>query len=208
MSDQLVAETSTWQHPTLTTDKYPCPRWDSNPQSQQVSSLRVNIPEDVYLLQHKWSRTVRQGIMRMLAFCEEILKENPLACQDSVFDLLRSSSGTSCIATSEVMIRWCNCSSRGIAPPPLNCHFLSDVVFFLYVFINVNMSFLLVRTAYLENPTYFNSAFMGNSVLTTVSPGTTHGVMTAFSMISYVRNWFVTKSRPVQENKHQEHQHT
>ena len=70
------------------------------------------------------------------------------------------------------------------------------------------MSFLLVRTAYLENPTYFNSAFMGNSVLTTVSPGTTHGVMTAFSMISYVRNWFVTKSRPVQENKHQEHQHT
>ena len=24
-SDQLVAETSTWQHTTLTTDKYPCP---------------------------------------------------------------------------------------------------------------------------------------------------------------------------------------
>jgi hypothetical protein len=24
--DQLVAETSTWQHTTLTTDKYPCPR--------------------------------------------------------------------------------------------------------------------------------------------------------------------------------------
>jgi hypothetical protein len=70
------------------------------------------------------------------------------------------------------------------------------------------MSFLLVRTAYLEHPTYFNNAFMGKSVLTTVSPGTTHGVMTAFSMISYVRNWSVTKSRPVQENKHQEHQHT
>jgi len=28
MSDQLVAETSTWQHTTLTTDKYPCHRWD------------------------------------------------------------------------------------------------------------------------------------------------------------------------------------
>ena len=40
MSDQLVAETSTWQHTTLTTDKYPCPRWDSNPRSQQVSGLR------------------------------------------------------------------------------------------------------------------------------------------------------------------------
>ena len=35
--DQLVAETSTWQHTTLTTDRYPCPRWESNPRSQQVS---------------------------------------------------------------------------------------------------------------------------------------------------------------------------
>jgi len=30
MSDQLVAETTTWQHTTLTTDKHPWPRWDSN----------------------------------------------------------------------------------------------------------------------------------------------------------------------------------
>ena len=37
--DQLVAETSTWQHTTLTTDKYPCPRWYSNPRSQHVSGL-------------------------------------------------------------------------------------------------------------------------------------------------------------------------
>jgi hypothetical protein len=29
-SDQLVAETSTWKHTTNTTDKHPCPRWDSN----------------------------------------------------------------------------------------------------------------------------------------------------------------------------------
>ena len=36
-SGQLVAETSTWQHTTLTTDKHPCPRWDSNPRSQQAS---------------------------------------------------------------------------------------------------------------------------------------------------------------------------
>ena len=35
----LVAETSTWQHTTLTTDKHPCPRWDSNPRSQQASLL-------------------------------------------------------------------------------------------------------------------------------------------------------------------------
>ena len=31
-SDQPVAETSTSQHTTLTTDRHPCPRWDSNPQ--------------------------------------------------------------------------------------------------------------------------------------------------------------------------------
>ena len=31
--DQPNAETSTWQHTTLTTDSYPCPRRDSNPQS-------------------------------------------------------------------------------------------------------------------------------------------------------------------------------
>jgi len=39
-SDQLVAETSTWQHTTLTTDKYPCPQWDSNPRSQQANGRR------------------------------------------------------------------------------------------------------------------------------------------------------------------------
>jgi hypothetical protein len=32
--DQLVAETSTWQHTTLTRDRHPCPRQDSNPQSR------------------------------------------------------------------------------------------------------------------------------------------------------------------------------
>jgi hypothetical protein len=33
-SDQPVAETSTWHHTTLTRDRHPCPRRDSNPQSQ------------------------------------------------------------------------------------------------------------------------------------------------------------------------------
>jgi hypothetical protein len=31
--DQLIAETSTGQHTTLTRDRHPCPRRDSNPQS-------------------------------------------------------------------------------------------------------------------------------------------------------------------------------
>ena len=39
-SDQPDAETSTWQHTTLTTHKHPCRRWDSNPQSQQASGHR------------------------------------------------------------------------------------------------------------------------------------------------------------------------
>ena len=40
-SDQLVAETYTWQHTTLTIDRHSCPRWDSNPQSQQASDRRT-----------------------------------------------------------------------------------------------------------------------------------------------------------------------
>jgi len=39
-SDQLVTETSTWQHTKLTRDSHPCPRRDSNPQSQQASGRR------------------------------------------------------------------------------------------------------------------------------------------------------------------------
>ena len=39
-SDQSVAETSTWQHTTITTDKHPCPRRDSKPQSQRTSGRR------------------------------------------------------------------------------------------------------------------------------------------------------------------------
>ena len=39
-SDQLVAGTSTWQHTTLTRDRYPYPRRVSNPQSTQASGRR------------------------------------------------------------------------------------------------------------------------------------------------------------------------
>jgi hypothetical protein len=39
-SDQLDAETATWQHTTLTRDRYPCPRRDSNPQCQNASGRR------------------------------------------------------------------------------------------------------------------------------------------------------------------------
>jgi hypothetical protein len=39
-SDQPDAETSTWQHTTFTTERHPCHRRDSNPQSQQASGHR------------------------------------------------------------------------------------------------------------------------------------------------------------------------
>jgi hypothetical protein len=39
-SDQIDAETSTWQHTTLTRDKLPCPWRDSNSYSQQASGRR------------------------------------------------------------------------------------------------------------------------------------------------------------------------
>ena len=39
-SNQLDAETSTWQHTALTRDRHSCPRWDSNQQSQQASGRR------------------------------------------------------------------------------------------------------------------------------------------------------------------------
>jgi len=39
-SDQPNTETSTWQHATLTRNKHQRPQRDSNPQSQQASSLR------------------------------------------------------------------------------------------------------------------------------------------------------------------------
>jgi hypothetical protein len=39
-SDQPGTETSTWRHTTLSRDRHPCSRRDSNPQSQQASGCR------------------------------------------------------------------------------------------------------------------------------------------------------------------------
>jgi hypothetical protein len=40
-SDQPDAEICTWQHTTLTTERHPCHRRDSNPQSPQASGRRT-----------------------------------------------------------------------------------------------------------------------------------------------------------------------
>jgi len=39
-SDQPDAETCTWQNTTLTRDRYPCPRRDSNPHLRQERGRR------------------------------------------------------------------------------------------------------------------------------------------------------------------------
>ena len=59
--DQSDAETSTWQHTTLTRDRLPCLRWDSNPQSQQASSHSTarslgSASDQVTALSH-WNKT-------------------------------------------------------------------------------------------------------------------------------------------------------
>jgi hypothetical protein len=40
-SDHPYAETSTWRDTTATRKRHPCPRWDSNPQSQHASGRRA-----------------------------------------------------------------------------------------------------------------------------------------------------------------------
>jgi hypothetical protein len=42
-SDQPVAETSTWQHTTPTTDKHPCLRWDSNPDRCRRAAVELRL---------------------------------------------------------------------------------------------------------------------------------------------------------------------
>ena len=48
-SDRPVAETSTWQHTTITRDKHPCLRRDLNLKSQQATEFAVLLPS-LYLL--------------------------------------------------------------------------------------------------------------------------------------------------------------
>jgi len=61
-SDQPDAYTSTWQHTTLTTDRHPCLRWNSNPQSQEASNRKPTphtaLPpgSDLCMYMYTWSQ--------------------------------------------------------------------------------------------------------------------------------------------------------
>jgi hypothetical protein len=66
MSDQLVAETSTWQYTTLTMDRHPYPRWDSNPQSQQCAGI---VGCSFYIFEHNPSTNSKWANFGFCLYC-------------------------------------------------------------------------------------------------------------------------------------------
>jgi hypothetical protein len=82
-SDQPDAETSTWQHTTLTRDRTSWPRWDSNPQSLQVSvtDLRlrlrgrwIDVPRHykenlLFILRTIWNTQCAQSVLCLAPNC-------------------------------------------------------------------------------------------------------------------------------------------
>jgi len=69
--DQLIAETSTWQHTTLTRDRHLCPQRDSNPRSQKSSGLihtiqKVRWPRSAILPFHTIKSDLLIGLLSLL----------------------------------------------------------------------------------------------------------------------------------------------
>jgi hypothetical protein len=64
--DRAVAETSTWQHTTLTRDRHPCPRRDSNPQTEKQAATEPHFRpcghRDRQAGRHAGTRTHTQNI--------------------------------------------------------------------------------------------------------------------------------------------------
>ena len=90
MSYQPIAETSTWQNTTLTTDRHPCPRWDSNPQSQPAND-RQSTPYTARTL--GWIRDIGQNIFTVFFFFYQEVVASPVTSKFSV--LSHSSRRTS-----------------------------------------------------------------------------------------------------------------
>jgi hypothetical protein len=69
MKDQPHAETSTWEHATFTRDKLPCPRRDSNPQSQQPRD-HWNRQNTQYQITEEGSRCPCQNVTQIREYEE------------------------------------------------------------------------------------------------------------------------------------------
>jgi hypothetical protein len=102
------------------------------------SAAGMHVFEDIYST-NKWSRTVRQGIMRMHAFCEETLKEKSLSvkikcliCWGHHQELRASPPVLVNVGGDDQMMQLQ--FKRNCSPPHLKLSFFwSDLVFFLYV---------------------------------------------------------------------------
>jgi hypothetical protein len=70
--DQPVAETSTWQQTTLTTDRYPCSRQDSNPQPQQASGRRPTSYTARQLGGKKTCISMAEDLYRVVTRCPSV----------------------------------------------------------------------------------------------------------------------------------------
>jgi hypothetical protein len=85
-SDQPDAETSTWQHTTHTRDRHPCPRRDSNPQSQQGNGRRPT---------PYWARPLGSDVctIKFSLILEKNLQSQAISCKITlVFRILFSFS--------------------------------------------------------------------------------------------------------------------
>ena len=86
MSDQLVAETSTWQNTTLTTDKRPCPPPGGSRRAAADLRLRPRGHWDLQCKQQKWQppSTLQANDWIILLSCRRQLqfKESPVWCTE------------------------------------------------------------------------------------------------------------------------------
>ena len=110
-SDQLHAETSTWQHTTLKRDRHLCPRRDSNPQSQQASGCRPTPQTSRLLGSAKASFTKLQLSYTGALFClttriHFIFRPFRMTAGIAVIPVCRESGSTCFISVSSVKIRF------------------------------------------------------------------------------------------------------
>ena len=92
--------------------KHPCQSWGPEEKTVKVSKFTEGyelVEAGIRVLgdtdwNEQWVAATRQGIMKILACCEEILKErmDSVSCQTSMLDFLKSSSGTHVLPTLPV----------------------------------------------------------------------------------------------------------
>jgi hypothetical protein len=107
-SDRLDAETSTLLNTTLTTDRHPCPRQDSNPQSEQASGRRPRLRPRGHWNRH-W-QNIRSKIHAIFVRCISEMQEERALCKNIV---LFSFFAKRIYKAAEFMKR--NCSTLNLA---------------------------------------------------------------------------------------------